>query len=326
MSSQLAEALALEHAPVAILLTDTLPEVATQVKEGSQGCVAAMLRAAAKGRTVAFDRQTGCCPGGEEGIGFGNAYEGFPIERLLSTGGKARVKGGWEWDMGEGERFFQSPELTERWVRDLPFREVPTEYIVCKPLAEVCEGEEVSLVFLLVNPDQLSALVTLAGFAHGARDLTISPWGAACQSLLYAWEQAEQEPPRGVMGFFDISQRERIGREYLSYTMAYRQFQEMEAHVEDSFLRTHVWEKLRARWKVMGYPPGRNGRRCDPHRRRGCTAGGALPGRGSAHLHPPHRHRGQRPPAGPGRLRHHRWLALGDPTLSGHGSLHGRPG
>ena len=43
MQSRIAEAIALKHSPVAILLTDTKPEGATQFKEGSRGCVAAML-------------------------------------------------------------------------------------------------------------------------------------------------------------------------------------------------------------------------------------------------------------------------------------------
>ena len=95
MHSRIAEALALKHSPVAVLLTDTRPEQrAAQFKEGSWGCVAAMLQAAAKGRTVVFDRKTSGCPGGGTGLGFGNCYVGFPIDRLLSTGGKAELGNG----------------------------------------------------------------------------------------------------------------------------------------------------------------------------------------------------------------------------------------
>ena len=84
-------------------------------------------------------------------------------------------------------------ELAARWAGDLPYREVPTEFIVYKPLEKVPEGEVVSLVLMLVKPDQLSALVTLAGFRRGAIDATVSPWGAACQSILFAHAEAESE-------------------------------------------------------------------------------------------------------------------------------------
>jgi uncharacterized protein (DUF169 family) len=150
--------------------------------------------------------------------------------------------------MGEGERFFESPEAAARWAEALPYREVPTEFIVCKPLDQVGEGESVSLVLMFVNPDQLSALVTLFGFRRGAINATVSPWGAACQSILFAHAEAKRENPRGVIGFFDISQRGRIDRELLSFTIPYRMYLEMESSIDDSFLCTAAWQKLRDRW------------------------------------------------------------------------------
>ena len=248
MRSRIAKALSLELKPVAVLLTDTRPERATQIKEGGWGCVAAMLQAAAKGRTVVFDRKTSGCPGGGTGLGFGNCYTGFPIDLLLSTGGKAELPDGRAFDMGEGERFFESPEAAARWAEALPYREVPTEFIVCKPLDLVAEGEDVSLVLLFVNPDQLSALVTLAGYRRGAINATVAPWGAACQSILFAHAEAESDNPRGVIGFFDISQRRKIAKDLVSYTMPYGMFLEMESSVDDSFLSTTIWQKLRERW------------------------------------------------------------------------------
>jgi len=248
MHSRIEEALALKHSPVAVMLTNAKPEKAIRFKEGSMGCVAAMLSAASKGRTVVFDRKTSGCPGGGTGLGFGNCYVGFPIDRLLSTGGKAELANGYTFDMGEGERFFESPAVTDRWVRALPYHEVPTEFIVCKPLDQVAEGEDVSLVLMFVNPDQLSALVTLAGFRRGAINATVSPWGAACQSIMFAYAEAESDNPRGVIGFFDISQRKKIAKELLSFTMPYSLYLEMESSVDESFLRTTIWQKLRERW------------------------------------------------------------------------------
>jgi uncharacterized protein (DUF169 family) len=248
MDSRIAEAIALKHSPVAILLTDTRPEGAAQFKEGSRGCVASMLSAADGGRVAVFDRKTFGCPGGGTGLGFGNCYAGFAIDRLLSTGGKIELPNGQVFDGGEGERFFDSPEVAARWVEALPYRDVPTEFIVFKPLDQVVEGEDVSLVLMLVNPDQLSALVTLAGFRRGGINNTVSPWGAACQSIFFAHKEAESDSPCGVIGFFDLSQRGKIARELLSYTMPYSLYLEMESGVDDSFLSHAIWQKLRNRW------------------------------------------------------------------------------
>ena len=100
---------------------------------------------------------------------------------------------------------------------------------------------------MFVNPDQLSALVTLAGFRTGAVHTSVSPWGGACQSMLFAHAEAEKGQPSGVIGFFDIAQRSKVDREVLTYTMPYRLFLEMEASVEESFLRTDAWIKVKQR-------------------------------------------------------------------------------
>ena len=246
MTDQLIDALQLKHSPLAILLSDELPADATQLKEGRWGCVAGMLLAAARGKTVAFDRGTYGCPGGGMGLGYAGAYEGFPIECLLSTGGQVETAEGRTYDLGEGERFLASPELARRWAESLPVVDT-TGYVVAKPLAALTPGEVPTLVWLLVNPDQLSALVYLCSFQRGTIENVTAPWGAACQSILFALDEARRDPPRGVIGFFDISQRHRIDRELLSFTVPYQLFQELESSVARSFLGMPPWQKLRER-------------------------------------------------------------------------------
>jgi len=64
---------------------------------------------------------------------------------------------------------------------------------------------------------------------------------------MFSLAEAEKETPRGVIGFFDISQRNRVGRDTLSFTMPLRMFLEMESGVDSSFLQTEAWQKLRER-------------------------------------------------------------------------------
>jgi uncharacterized protein (DUF169 family) len=249
MLSPLADALGVKIAPVAIILTDQRPDDGTQFKPGRMGCVAAMLLTAAKGRTVFFDKDTFGCPGGGAGLGFGDCYArmGFPIERLLSRGGMAQLANGQTYDMQEGERFHRSPEVTRRWLSEYPFRQIPTAYVVAKPLGETSADERIALVHWHVNPDQLAALVTLAGFERGTVETATAPWGAACQAVAYAYAEVERTHPRGVIGLFDISRRHQVDREILSFTAPYALHREMEAAVPDSFFSTEAWQKLRAR-------------------------------------------------------------------------------
>jgi len=249
MRSLIAETLAVKHVPIAIVLTDEEPAHGTQFKPGRFGCVASMLLASTKGRTVYFDRETFGCPGGGVGLGFGDCYTraGFPIERLLSIGGTAQLKNGQDYDMGEGERFHRSPSVTKQWLEEFPFREIPTTYLVAKPLSEVTQEDPIALVHWHVGPDQLSALVTLAGFERGTVETAVAPWGAACQSIAFALSESERAHPRGVIGFFDISRRHQVDRDILSFTVPYALHAEMESAVPDSFLATEAWAKLKER-------------------------------------------------------------------------------
>ena len=246
MESRLAQAVALGSSPIAVILTDEKPEGASQFKEGSRGCVGASIVSVAKGRTAVFDRQTYGCPGGGVGLGFGNCYEqrGFPIEKLLSSGDPEAGAGG---PMAEGERFFNTPETVSEWLRHVPMAEVPTEYVVMKPLAQVTEADHPEVVTFLVNADQLSALIVMTGFARGDAEPPIAPFGGACQSILFAYAEAKREAPRGVLGFFDIAQRKRVSRELLSYTVPWSLFLQMEDGVADSFLELGAWRELRER-------------------------------------------------------------------------------
>jgi uncharacterized protein (DUF169 family) len=247
MQSRLVEALRLASSPVAVILTDDKPDDALQFREGVWGCVMATIVAVSKGRTAVYDRRTFGCPGGGSGLGFGDQYEqcGLEIELLLSTGngGPARRNS----RMAEGERFFKSPEQVRSWRETVPFAEVPTEYVLLKPLDQIAEDEHPAVILFFVNPDQLSALVTMSDYERGCGDSVSASFGAACQSILFAYAERKRECPRGVIGFFDISQRMRVARETLTFTVPYELFVEMESNVEGSFLEMEDWLKLQAR-------------------------------------------------------------------------------
>jgi hypothetical protein len=103
------------------------------------------------------------------------------------------------------------------------------------------------LVLFFADPDQLSALIILSGFSRGRSLNAIAPFGAACQSILFAYQEIGKEQPSGILGFFDVAQRHNISRELLSYTVPYSMFEEMEKGAPESFLITKSWERLEKR-------------------------------------------------------------------------------
>ena len=257
MKSKMAEAIGFKNTPVAILFSDNKPEDALQFIEGRWGCAISMLGAAAKGKIAVFDRKTYGCLGGGSGIGFGNPYVNFPggIEYFLSTGNKEfcqsevgkRVVSNMP-ALSHGEAYKKSPEIAKTFIDGLPYFDVPTEYVVFKPLDQVLPEEKPEVIVFLANPDQLSALVVLAAFDRTGGDSVITPFGAGCHSIcIIPLNEGKSENPRGVIGLFDISARKQVGKDILSFSVPYKMYLEMEANVDESFLNRDVWLKVKER-------------------------------------------------------------------------------
>lgn len=271
MDSAISQALKLKTQPVALLFSDEKPEGAAQFKPGSMSCIMFMFASATRGKTAVFDRQTYGCPGGGVGLGFGNAYEQFPGSvpgfcRFLSTGnekdpqGKAIGEGmksaGAPEDFVDhflhGERYCKSPELAQQFVDRIPITEVPTRYVVMKPLSQVDPlKEEPIAVSFLVNPDQLSALSVLANYDREGIENVAAPWAAACQVIgILAYKEAQAENPRGLIGLIDISARSKLKAQgcadKLTFTVPFQRLCEMEANVEGSFLQSGTWARVQA--------------------------------------------------------------------------------
>ena len=252
MESKLFKKLKLSLEPVAIYYTDELPENSSQMRDGNKTCVGASMVAAAKGKSLFFSRDTYAgCPGGAIGLGFSNTHDKkFPLECLLSTGDEALAQTGKTspFPMGKGERFFESPEIAKLWQETIKKIEtVPYQYMIMKPFSEASEDKPPAMVLVFANPDQISALVCMSGYYRGNVLSVASPFGAACQSIIYANIEGKKEYPQAILGFFDISQRNSLPKDQLSYTMPYSFYAEMEKSVEKSCLTTDSWEKLEKR-------------------------------------------------------------------------------
>lgn len=254
MESRIAEAIKLKFSPVAIQFSNQRPEGALQFKEGRRGCVITMLAAAAKGRTAVFDRDTYGCMGGGAGLGFGNTYVNFPggIEYFLSTGNQSfcaseqgqKVLANMP-RLAHGERYKKSPEHARSFTDALPYFDVPTEYVVFKPIEKLNPEEKAEVIVFLANPDQISGLTVLANYArHGGENVFV-PWGAGCHTIgIIPYNEGKSANPRAVIGLMDVTARKYVDKDILSFSIPYSMFMEMENNVDESFLKTDQWESL----------------------------------------------------------------------------------
>ena len=237
MKSKLKELLNMHTQPVAILKAQSVPAGALTFPPGTMGvCLIGMLEAASKGRTAAFTEDTCGCGGGKAGLGFA------PMDRerivpFLSTGTPEIP----------GKFYKQSQALVEAFLDTFPEAE-PAPCLVMKPLDQMEETETPFSVVFLVNPDQLSGLITLANYDRPAGDGVTLRFGSGCaQSVLYAMADSAQGAERCTVGLTDPSGRLHVSRDLLSFAIPWQRFLAMEANAEGSFLTKGTWTSLRAR-------------------------------------------------------------------------------
>jgi hypothetical protein len=267
VNSKIAEILKLKFEPVATLWSNNLPENALQFKGVGAGCIMSLFaQVAAKGKTAAFSMTTYGCFGAGGGLGFGNQYENFPLgveafkyflsiglessgnEEILEEVKKIGNKRMAEYFM-HGEGFKKSPELVGKFLENLPTMEVPSKYVIFKPLRDLAEDEKPVDIIFVANPDQLSALITLVNYDREENDNIIAPFGSGCSQIgIHAYKEAKSEKPRAVLGLTDLAARKDVrgilGKDTLTLTVPYRMFLEMEANVEGSFLERSLWKSM----------------------------------------------------------------------------------
>ena len=267
MESAIAKALNLAHAPVAVIWTDEKPDGALQFTPGRWWCVmAAFAAAAANGRTAAFDNETYGCPGGGVGLGFGNCYHAFMGGEegfcgFLSSGNENRdgledvcklavqyLKGSQLQHFQHGERYRKSPADVHRFIKALPITEVPTRYVLFKPLQDVQKNDRVLGIVFLGNPDQISALTVLANYETDDNESVIMPHAAGCQSIgIYLYREAERENQRAILGLNDLSARKtvrRLGKDMMTFAVPMKLYARMEANLPGSFVECDSWKGL----------------------------------------------------------------------------------
>lgn len=202
------------------------------------GCMIAHFTPVLKGERVAFAEETIACPGGVR-------YSGFPVEpdpgleRFLSCGipGKA-----------EGLRLKKTPELVGASIVDHTPFPAGGRFLVASRLDRLEADENPEVVAWLAQPDVISALFHLAAFNSADRSIVYSPQSSGCGALInYPMGEKEKEHPRAILGMFDISARPYVKKDQLSFAVPFRLFEEMAGNMEESFLITAAWDKVKQR-------------------------------------------------------------------------------
>jgi hypothetical protein len=110
------------------------------------------------------------------------------------------------------------------------------------------ESDYPDVVIFFARPDVLSGLFTLATFDETDRNAVVSPFGAGCATIIqYPYLEKDAEHPRCVLGMLDVSARPCVPPDVLTFAVPMKKFMQMVANMEESFLLTDSWRKVKRR-------------------------------------------------------------------------------
>jgi hypothetical protein len=219
----------------------------TDVKEGSMPkppaghrCIIGDLASVRKGDTRCFDVRTIGCGGGRRYLGFEDV-QAPDFEYFLSYGIPGKL---------EGERYKKSPALVKEVMKKQVLFKAPARYIVFKRWDAMEERDEPLVIIFFAPPDVLSGLFTLANYDETEPNKVIAPFGAGCGTIVYhPYRELESERPCAVLGMFDVSARPFVPPEVLTFAVPWPKFVRMAGNMEESFLITKSWDRVRRRIK-----------------------------------------------------------------------------
>jgi uncharacterized protein (DUF169 family) len=201
-------------------------------------CVIGALLEVRRGGSFCFNNDSIRCFGGKRYLGF--AEKIMPnFEYFLSCGIPGKL---------EGERYKKSPELVKEVMKYSPSFKAPGRFIVFKrwDILERSDGPEVVVFF--VQPDVLSGLFTLANFDEAEPNGVFAPFGSGCSTIVqYPYLERNSDHPRGVIGMFDVSARPFVPKNVLTFSVSISKFVRMIENMEESFLITDSWSRVRKR-------------------------------------------------------------------------------
>jgi hypothetical protein len=224
--------------PICYFYTDQAQEADLQATVNLDRCLIGNLPRVQEGYSFVYDLHSPGCSGGKRYSGFSNRLRPN-FEYFLSCGIPGEL---------EGERYKKSPQLVEQYLKSHPAFEAPGKYLVFKRLDKLSVQEDPFAVVFFATPDVLSGLFTLANYDRADPFGVVAPMGSGCAAIIgYIYEEAHSDNPRCVLGMFDVSARPCMPGGKLTFSIPMKRFEQMVHNMDESFLITKSWDKVRER-------------------------------------------------------------------------------
>ena len=130
----------------------------------------------------------------------------------------------------------------------VPMVKAPARYLVFRRFDALTAADKPDAVVFFSPVEVLSGLFTLANFEETEPNGVFSPFSAGCGTIVqYPYLEKSAARPRAVLGNFDVSSRPFMPKGTLSFAVPMPKFERMVRDMDESFLITKAWDKVRAR-------------------------------------------------------------------------------
>ncbi len=145
-------------------------------------------------------------------------------------------------------RYKKTPELVLEFLKAGPEFTAPGKYIVFKRWDELSDADEPAVAAFFNTPDVIAGLYTLSGFDVADPNAVIAPFGAGCATIVqHPYLEKDKPEPRSVLGMFDVSARPCVDAATFTFATPMTKLKTMVANMDESFLITPSWAKVRRR-------------------------------------------------------------------------------
>jgi len=224
--------------PIVFYYADNISGAERVPSPSAHMCMIGVLARVRKGTSLAFEYNSIGCGGGRRYTGFSDEIS-QNFEYFLSCGIPGQL---------EGERYKKSPGMVRDMLKTWPKFNAPSQYIIFKRFDALEQLDNPDAVIFFASPDVLSGLFTLANFDETEPNGVFCPFSAGCGSIVqYPYLEKNSARPRAVIGMFDVSARPYVPKETLTFSVPINKFTTMAGNMEESFLITRSWEKVRRR-------------------------------------------------------------------------------
>ncbi|HEX7363760.1 MAG TPA: DUF169 domain-containing protein [Dehalococcoidia bacterium] len=224
--------------PITFYYTNEAGRAEPMKRTSGHRCLIGDLIKVREGISIMYNADSIGCFGGKRYLGFSRTIAPN-FEYFLSCGIPGKL---------EGERYKKSPQLVREVMKQQPEFTAPAKFIVFKRWDQLGEADTPEVVIFFAPPDVLSGLFTLANFEEAEPNGVFAPFSAGCGSIVqYPYLESKSKRPRGVIGLFDVSARPYVPKEVLTFAAPMNKFERMVDNMEESFLITGSWQKVRKR-------------------------------------------------------------------------------